>query len=244
MFFREEISVKQFFKGFKDGLPIGLGYLSVSFSFGIMGVSYGLTWWETLLISMTNLTSAGQFAGLQVIATAGTLFEMAVTEFFVNLRYSLMSISLSQKVDSHFKGLSRWFLGFGNTDEIFAVAMGAKEQVSRSYFGGLMVLPWVGWSLGTALGGICGDLLPARVTTALGVALYGMFIAVVVPKLREDHKVIPVVLIAILLSCCFTYIPGLNKIPAGYTITVCCVLSSLVGAIFWPIDMEEEEVAA
>ena len=236
--------MKQFLQGIRDGLPIGLGYLSVSFSFGIMGVSYGLNWWETLLISMTNLTSAGQFAGLTIITGAGTLIEMAVTQFFVNLRYSLMSISLSQKVDSRFRGLSRWLMGFAVTDEIFAVAMGHDGKVSRRYFGGLMILPYIGWSLGTLLGAICGNILPESITVALGVALYGMFIAIVVPKMREDHHVIPVVCIAVVLSCIFTFVPGLNKLSSGFAIIICCVTASLIGALMFPITEEEEEEEA
>ena len=128
-----------FSRGIKDGIPIGLGYFSVSFSFGILAVANGIEWWQAVLISMTNLTSAGQFAGITVMISAGTYVEMVITQFVINLRYALMSISLSQKVDERFRGVYRALLGFGITDEIFAVAMNHGNKISRKYFLGLKI---------------------------------------------------------------------------------------------------------
>lgn len=139
-------NVKDIKKGFHDGIPIALGYISVSFTFGIMGVASGLTWWQTLLISMTNLTSAGQFAGLGIMVTAGGLVEMAMTQFVINLRYALMSISLSQKADKSFNIISRLLAGFGITDEIFAVAASKNRTISRYYMAGLILMPYIGWA--------------------------------------------------------------------------------------------------
>ena len=238
--------MKQFLEGIKDGIPIGLGYLSVSFTFGSAAVAPGdagnaLSVWQAVLISMTNLTSAGQLAGLQIMLYGGTLIEMAISEFIINLRYSLMSISLSQKVNRKFKGIYRWLLGFGITDEIYAVAILHKGEVSRSYFLGLMTIPYIGWSLGTFLGALSGNLLPAIVCSALGLAIYGMFIAIIIPPMKKSRSTLMVVCIAIILSCMFAYVPGLNKISVGFSIIICAVAASLIGAIFFPVEDTEDE---
>lgn len=232
--------MKEFTKGLRDGTPIALGYVSVSFAFGIMVVSLGLTWWEALLISMTNMTSAGQFAGLNIMVAAGGWMEMAVTQLVINLRYSLMSVSLSQKVDKSISGIYRWLIGFGITDEIFAVASGRAGKVGRYYMAGLIAIPYIGWALGTFLGAVCGNILPDMICNALSVALYGMFIAIVVPSMRSDYKVTIVVAVAVLLSCCFTWIPVMNQISTGFTVTICAVVASLVGAVLFPIEVEDE----
>ena len=196
-------------RGLVAGIPIGLGYLSVSFTFGIIAISYGLNVWEATLISMTNVTSAGQFAGIQTMMLPGRYLEMLISQMTINARYSFMSIALSQKLDERFKGIWRWILGFFVTDEIFAVAI-SEEKVSRSFFAGLATLPYLGWSIGTALGAIMGNVLPQRVLSALGLALYGMFVAIVVPVMKTEKAVILAVVIAAAISCAFTFIPLLN----------------------------------
>lgn len=233
--------MKQFKEGLSDGIPIGLGYLSVSFTFGILAVSFGLTWWQTLLISMTNLTSAGQFAGVNIMVATGTYFEMALAQLVINLRYSLMSVSLSQKVSRSFNGISRWLLGAGITDEVFAVAINKKGSVGRKYMLGLIVIPYLGWTIGTLLGAVCGNILPEMITNALGIALYGMFIAIVVPVVKKDSHAFIIVLIAVLLSCCFQYIPMLKQVSVGFVVIICAVISSVIGAVFYPVSVEEQE---
>ena len=217
-------------RGIKDGIPIGLGYFSVSFSFGILAVTNGFSILQTLLISMTNLTSAGQFAGITVIASMGTMVEMAITQFIINLRYSLMAISLSQKVNRKFSGISRAILGFSITDEIFAVAVSRKE-VSRKYFLGLAILPYIGWSLGTLFGAVCGNVLPQIISEALGIALYGMFIAIVVPDMKKNSCVSIVVAIAIVVSCVLYYVPALSFISSGFSVIISAVIAAAVGAV-------------
>lgn len=217
-------------RGIKDGIPIGLGYFSVSFSFGILAVTNGFSILQTLLISMTNLTSAGQFAGITVIASMGTMVEMAITQFIINLRYSLMAISLSQKVNRKFSGISRAILGFSITDEIFAVAVSRKE-VSRKYFLGLAILPYIGWSLGTLFGAVCGNVLPQIISEALGIALYGMFIAIVVPDMKKNSRVSIVVAIAIVVSCVLYYVPALSFISSGFSVIISAVIAAAVGAV-------------
>lgn len=224
-----------FNKGLKDGIPIAMGYFSVSVAFGLMAVDGGCTWFEALLISFTNLTSAGQFAGVTVIAGMGTYLEMALTQLVINSRYALMGIALSQKTDSRFKGVWRLILGFAITDEIFAVAIGQDENLSRQYFVGLMSLPIIGWSAGTVFGAILGNIMPQIITNALGIALYGMFIAVVVPKARENLQVLAVVIIAIAISAALYYIPVFSGISAGFAIIICAVIASAVGAVLFPV---------
>ena len=229
-----------FKKGLKDGIPIALGYISVSFTFGLQAVGVGLAWWEAVMISFTNITSAGQFAGLDIMVRGGGFWmEMACTQFIINLRYALMSLSLSQKTDKSVKGIHRWIIGFGITDEIFAVAT-KEDEIKRSYFAGLATLPYLGWALGTFIGAILGNILPDRLMSALSVAIYGMFVAVVVPEMKKARPVLIVVIIAIILSCLFYYIPLLSKISSGITITIVAITAAIIGSIFFPISDEAD----
>ena len=161
--------MKEFRRGFEDGIPIGLGYLSVSLTFGIMAIANGFTVWQAVLISMTNLTSAGQFAGITVMAGAGSLIEMALTQFVINLRYALMSLSLTQKVDDSFRVPQRFIFGAFHTDEIYAVAVGQKEKYGTKYFLGLTVAPYLGWTFGTLFGAVLGSVLPSMIANVLAV---------------------------------------------------------------------------
>lgn len=231
-----------FKQGIRDGIPIGLGYAAVSFAFGILAVDKDLTVSEAVLISLTNLTSAGQFAGLTIIAELGTLVEMALSQFIINLRYMLMAISLSQKVDDDFKGIWRWILGFAITDEIFAVAIQNPGKIKRNYFMGLTIIPIIGWTLGTLGGALLGNILPAIITNALGVALYGMFIAVVVPKARDDSHVFVAVCIAVAISVALKYIPVFANLSGGFAIIICTVVASLIAAVLFPVEVSEDEL--
>lgn len=233
--------MEQFVQGIKDGSAIGIGYLSVSFTFGLAAVSSGLSWWEALLMSMLNLTSAGQFAGITVMASAGSYIEMAVSQFVINLRYALMSISLSQKVDKHFRIGKKSALGFAVTDEIFAVAMSRKGEVSSLYFAGLAVLPYLGWTFGTLAGAVLGNILPQNVSDALGIAIYGMFIAIIVPAMKQDRKILKITLLAVALSLGMYYIPGLKNISQGFAIIICAVLASALGAVCFPMKEESAQ---
>ena len=174
-----------FKKGLKDGIPIALGYISVSFTFGLQAVGVGLAWWEAVMISFTNITSAGQFAGLDIMVRGGGFWmEMACTQFIINLRYALMSLSLSQKTDKSVRGIHRWIIGFGITDEIFAVSMGNEKEISNKYLYGLILLPVLGWTGGTFLGVTVGSVLPSVVRDSMCIAIYGMFIAIIVPPAK------------------------------------------------------------
>lgn len=235
---KEELRLMNVFtKGLKAGIPIGLGYLSVSFTFGIMAVSYGFSWWQAVLISMTTVTSAGQFAGIDVMRLPGHYWEMLLSQLTINIRYSFMSLSLSQKTDPRFKGIYRWLLGFFVTDEIFAVAS-AEEQVSRSYFLGLAGMPYLGWTLGTLIGALLGNILPQRLMSALSLAIYGMFVAIVVPAMKRTKSVVYVVFVALLLRCFFYYVPVLNQVSSGLAISICAILAAIGGAVFFPVEEE------
>lgn len=231
--------MNDFTSGLKSGIPIGLGYLSVSFTFGIIAVKYGLTWWEALVISMLTVTSAGQFAGITIMTNPGHYLEMLISQCTINVRYSFMSISLSQKVNERFRGIWRFIFGFMITDEIFAVAS-AKKVVSRSFFAGLCILPYLGWSAGTLIGALLGNVLPHSLMSALGLAIYGMFVAIVVPDMKKETNVTIVVIIALILSCMFTYVPGLKNISSGLSISICAILAALAGAILFPIAESDE----
>lgn len=224
-----------YLKGIGDGVPIALGYLSVSFAFGISAVAGGLDVWQAVMISMTNLTSAGQVAGLSVMLTGGTLLEMAVTQFFINLRYALMSLSLSQKLDKSVSNAQRYLIAFFNTDEIFAVAS-VGGPVATRYLLGLGTLPYLGWAGGTLLGAIAGQLLPETLVNALGIAIYGMFIALIVPACRREKPVLAVVGVAVVLSVFLYYcVPALSF---GIAVVVCAVVASVFGALLFPVKEE------
>ena len=230
---------QDFIKGFKDGMPIGIGYLAVSFAFGIFAVANGLSAAESLLISMTNLTSAGQLAAVPIIAGGGAFIELVVAQLIINLRYALMSVSLSQKLDKSVRGFERFLIAFGNTDEIFAVAMSKSQEVTSHYMYGLILSPYLGWSLGTILGAVAGDILPAIIVSALGVAIYGMFVAIVVPVIKTEKNTALCVLLAVALSCAFRYIPVLKVVPSGFVIIICAVIASAVFAVIAPITQKE-----
>ncbi len=227
-----------FSQGLRDGIPIGLGYVSVSFAFGMMVVSQGLPPWVAVAISMTNLTSAGQFAGLSLIVTGAPYVEMALTQLVINLRYALMSLSLSQKLDNTVTLLHRFLISFGNTDEIFAVASGNPGKVGKKYLYGLIVAPYIGWTLGTLLGAIAGEILPNTVRSTLGIAIYGMFLAIIIPPARQNKAVLRVVVLAVFMSCLFYWMPVLNQVSSGFVIIICALVAAGLGAWLFPIQEE------
>ena len=236
--------MKLFLRGLRAGIPIGLGYLSVSFTFGIMAISMGFEWWQAVIISMTTVTSAGQLAGINVMIHPGQYAAMLISQLTINVRYSFMSMSLSQKVSPRFNGFKRWVLGFFMTDEIFAVAA-AEDEVEPKFFLGLSVIPYVGWTMGTLIGALVGNVLPPVVMSALCLAIYGMFLAIVAPPARKSKAVLCVVAIAVALHCVFYYVPYLSaKIPSGISVSICAIAAAIAGALIFPIKDEEKEDAA
>lgn len=233
-----------FSKGLTDGFPICLGYLSVSFTFGMMASEGGLPVWIAVLISATNLTSAGQFAGTALILSGAAFLEIAVTTFVINIRYMLMSLSLSQKVDEHMTILQRMILSFGVTDEIFAVAIQQHGTLNARYLAGLITTPFLGWQLGTFLGAAATGFLPLSVRSALGIAIYAMFIAIIVPPSTKSRAIAFTAIVGAGLSCLFHWVPVLNTISSGWIIIICAVVASAAAALLFPVrDSENEEGA-
>ncbi len=233
--------VLHFSRGLRGGVPIALGYLSVSFGFGIAAVNKGLSPLAALLISLTNLTSAGQVAGLEVIVTGGTLIEMALTQLTINLRYFLMSLSLSQKLAPNFSLPHRLLAAFGITDEVFGVSSSEKGLVTPTYMYGLILFPFLGWSLGTILGALAGNLLPDSVKYALGIAIYGMFVAIVLPPAKKDRGIQLAVLLSIACSLVLAYVPIFSFITSGFSVILCALLAAAVAALLFPIKDSQED---
>ena len=222
-----------FTKGLIDGVPIALGYLSVSFGFGILAVRSGLTTLISVLISAVNLTSAGQAA----ISKKASFFS---SYRFINLRYGLMSLSLSQKLDSTFNTPRRLLVAYGITDEIFAVASAQKGLLTARYMYGLISVSTLGWCTGTLLGASAGQLLPASLTNAMGIVLYAMFIAIVIPPARKSRGVLVVAATAAVCSMAFKYL--LPQITGGFAIIFSAVIAAVLGALVFPVA-DETEVA-
>lgn len=226
----------RFIRGFRDGLPICLGYVPVALAFGMRAVQGGLAPWVPTVISMTSLTGTGQFAGLDVILAGGAFLELAMTTFIINIRYMLMSLVLSQKLDPHMTTLQRCLVAFGNTDEIFAVAVRQEEALKGSYMAGLILSPFLGWTGGTLLGATAASLLPPELSSALGITVYGMFIAIIVPPARKSRPVLLAVVIAVAISCLFRYTPLLSQLSSGWVIIIAAVIAAGFCALRYPVE--------
>lgn len=227
--------------GIKDGIPVALGYFAVSFTFGMAVVSDGFSVWHAVLISLTNVTSAGQFAGLSIIAAGGSLLEMALTQLIINLRYCLMSFSLAQKLGSNTKIYHRFLMAFGVTDEIFALGASCKGRLRPTYHYGIMAIAIPGWVFGTLVGGIFGNILPAFIMSSLGIAIYGMFLAIILPPAKHDKSILYVVLAAMLISGIFAIAPILKNISSGFVIIITTVIVAAIAAKIKPIEKEKDD---
>lgn len=232
---------KEFKEGIRGGLPIGLGYLPVSFTFGFLAVSGGLPLWIAVLISFTNLTSAGQFAGTSLILAGAGYVETGLTTFVINIRYMLMSLSLSQKLEQRTGTLKRLVLAFGITDETFVVSSLRQDSLSAPYMIGLMMMPIAGWNIGTLLGGSISGLLPEALQNAMGIALYAMFIALIIPAARKSRSVFIVILTAVFVTCILKYIPLFAAISSGFRVILATIVASALGAWLFPGEEEEEK---
>ncbi len=226
--------MNEFIRGIKRGLPICLGYVPVSFTFGLIAVKMGFSPIQATLISLTNMASAGQFAGIRLIEGGAPYIELIVTTFVINLRYFLMSLSLSQKVAPDMPFYKRAVMAYCITDEVFALAAMEPEEVSFPFFGGLMLTPILGWTSGTLLGAVASGLLSPMVQGCMGIALYCMFIAIIIPPARKSRKVALAVVVAAFLSCMFKYVPGLNELSkvggGGWAIITAAILGAAICA--------------
>lgn len=234
----EKLTFKQ---GLKDGLPIGLGYLSVSFAFGVWAVGLGVPIFIALLTSMTNLTSAGQFAGTEIIAVGGSIISLILGQLVINSRYFLMGISLTQKLDESFTFPERLLCGAFITDEIFAVAVTKNQAVNTKYFHGLTILPYVGWALGTLVGAIAGNILPVQIVSALNIAIYAMFIAIIVPPAMKNLGVFVSIIIATAISCILYFVPVFSFLTSGLPYIITAILTADLVSFLFPVKDEKEE---
>ncbi len=233
------------FEDFRDGchnaIPICLGYMAVSFAFGIEASKIGMTTFQAAMTSLLNVTSAGQFSALELIARNGSFIELAILQLIINLRYMLMSTALSQKLDSKINTLHRLGISYGVTDEIFAVSIFKKGTLYPMFSYGLIATSVFGWVFGTVLGAVAGQVLPQRLISCLGLAIYGMFIAIIIPDTRASKTLLAVVISAMALSTVFTYAPVLKMISSGFRIIIVTVVVAAAAAIIAPRKEEEHE---
>ncbi|MGL4875992.1 MAG: AzlC family ABC transporter permease [Clostridium sp.] len=224
----------EFRKGIKSGIPICLGYISVSLTFGMIAVRGGLDVKTATLISMTNLTSAGQFAGIEMILNNAMYLELALTTFIINIRYSLMSFAISQKLLESTL-LERLVIAFGITDETYTLAATEEGKLTNKFMLGLIIMPYIGWTIGTFVGGISAKIMPVDLQDALGIALYGMFLAIIIPAGRKDFYVLRGIVLSAVLSIGIFYLPILNKISSGFSIIIASIVSAMIIAKIKPI---------
>ncbi len=231
----------RFIAGFRCGAPIMLGYAPVAFAFAVGAVGSGLPWWIVILISLTNFTSAGQKAGADLMIASAPLSEIGAAVFVINIRYILMSLSLTQRM-LNMPLAKKLLLANGVTDEIYFLSM-KQDALSGWFFTGLAAGPYVGWVGGTVLGALAGAVLPASLSSALGIALFAMFIAIIIPEVKKSRPVLVVCLVAAGLSALLYYVPVLNIIPSGWALILAAVLAAAIGAWLFPMK-EEGEVTA
>lgn len=243
MIMKEKAAIhwKVFKNGMRDGVPIALGYFAVSFSLGIQAKQIGVSAIAATAMSLTNLTSAGEAAALTLIAANAPYLEMAISQLVINIRYMLMSCALSQKLDPGMPFFHRFLVAFGVTDEIFGISIGVSGKLDPLYSYGAMALAIPGWTIGTCLGVVMGNILPQRIVNALSIALYGMFVAIFIPPAKQDKHVALAVVAAMIGSLAFTVMPYVKEISAGTRIIVLTVAISLTAAILFPKDLPEDE---
>lgn len=231
---------KEYMVGVRRGMPVGLGYFSVSFGFGAMAVSKGLSVAEATAISASNLTSAGQFAGLTTIVENSGLWVMILTQLVINSRYALMSLALSQRMGKSIGLLPRFLIAFFNTDEVFALAMAREHNLTVPFLLGLGLLPIIGWVSGTLCGALAGYILPDSIRSALGVMLYGMFIAIVVPPAKKEKSVLAAALLGLIFSSLFAWLPLLQNVPKGTPVVICTIAAAAICAWRFPVNEGED----
>ncbi|MEE1186280.1 MAG: AzlC family ABC transporter permease [Acutalibacteraceae bacterium] len=231
---------KVFIQGMRDGLPIGLGYLAVSFSLGIFAKNVGLNAFQAFLTSLLCNASAGEYIGFSLIASSATYIEMAIMTFIANARYLLMSCALSQKVSSDMKFGHRLLIGFDITDEFFAIAISRDGKLNPFYLYGAMIVASPMWATGTALGVIAGSVLPVSVVSALSVALYGMFLAVIIPPAKKDRIIAVLIAVCFALSYVVNYVHIFDNISSGVKTIILTLVISTAAALIFPKKATQE----
>lgn len=225
--------MKNFKFGAYDGIAIALGYLAVSFSFGMTASSQGLPVWVSVGLSALNMTSAGQFSALTLMCKSAPLGEIAVATLVINIRYLLMSLVLSQRL-MKLPLINRMAISFGITDEIFTVSSTKPIKIDTPYMMGLIIVPYLGWVIGTLLGAVAGNLLPEAFSTALSIGLYAMFVAIVMPSAKAEKSVLVAVLIAVCVACIFRFWKVLSSISSGWVVIIASVTAAALAALLFP----------
>lgn len=227
-----------FTKGLHDGIPIALGYFAVSFTLGIAAKNAGFTPLQAMIVSFTNNASAGEFAGFTLISEGATYLELAAMMFVANARYLLMSCALSQKLSPDTPLIHRLLVGYDVTDEIFGICINSPGKLNPFYAYGAIVIAIPGWSIGTFLGVLMGNVLPQNIVSALSVGLFGMFIAIIIPPARKNKIIAGLVFISMALSFIFSKLPFISAIPSGTRIIILTVILSAVAAVLFPVKEE------
>ncbi len=226
--------LNEYNNGLKAGIPVVFGYIPVGFAFGVTAAAGGIPPWIVVLISLTNFTSAGQLMGATLIVAGASIFEIAITTLIINIRYIIMSMSFSQKIKQNMPIFEKVIAAMAITDEIFTIASLKKGEVSFKYVFGLVTGPYIAWSTGTFLGAYVTDLLPMAIQESMGIALYAMFMALIIPAAKESKAVLVVAGMAVLLSSLFRVLPALTGLSAGYVIIICTIGAAAAGAYFFP----------
>ncbi|MCI8402843.1 MAG: AzlC family ABC transporter permease [Lachnospiraceae bacterium] len=225
-----------FQQGLKAGIPIGMGYFAVSFTLGITARNAGLTPWQAMIMSLTMHASAGQFAAINVIAASAGFLEMAVTSLIVNLRYLLLSSSLSQKIGSKTAFFHRFPIAFYVTDEIFGISAACPGYVNPFYVYGAALVAAPSWEIGTFIGASVGNILPASIANAMNVALYGMFLAIIIPPAKKDKFIACLVVLSMTASLICSILPGIRAVSDGFRIIILTVIIAGVAAWLHPVE--------
>lgn len=230
-----------FVRGMRDGLPIAMGYLAVSFTLGIAAKNAGMGAGQAGMMSLLNLTSAGEFAALAIIQAQGSYLELAFSQLVINLRYCLMSCALSQKLSEKTPFFHRLLMAFGVTDEIFGIAVSTPKYLSPYYQYGAMSVAIPGWTAGTVLGVVSGSILPAPVMQAMSLALYGMFLAIIIPPAKKNRVLAGIVLVSMLFSCLMAILPAVSSLSSGMKTIFLTIGISAVAAVLFPIKQEQRQ---
>lgn len=232
-----------FSNGMRDGIPIATGYFAVSFTLGIAAKNAGFTPLLAMIVSLTNNASAGEYAGFTMISQQAGYWELALMMLITNARYFLMSCALSQKLDPKTPLRHRLLIGYDVTDEIFGICINSPGRLNPFYAYGAFSVAIPGWAIGTYLGVLMGNVLPANVVSALSVGLYGMFIAIIIPPARKNRLLAGLIIVSMILSLLFHILPFLSEIPSGTAILILTIILSAAAAILFPIKEEPENGA-
>jgi len=234
------VNKKCFLQGLRNGIPIGLGYLAVSFSLGIAAKNAGLNAVQSFLTSLLCNASAGEYAGFTLIAAGASYIEVAVMTLIVNARYLLMSCAMSQRMNPDTKLHHRLLMSFHVTDELFAIAIARPGYLNPFYSYGAVLSAAPCWALGTALGTIAGNILPLRLVSAFSVALYGMFLAVIIPPARKNKRIAGMIIVCFAASFAAAYLPIVSEISEGMRTILLTVIIAAAAAVLFPVSQSED----